>query len=52
MQDLHTLSALDVVYITDIIQLSLNRSTVSAEVKSSFEAYSDQVDFTNTSTLV
>ena len=35
MQDPSVLSALDVVYITDIIQLSLDRPSISAQVRSS-----------------
>ena len=39
IRDPHSLSALDVVYVTNIIQLSLDRTTVSAEVKTIFQSF-------------
>ena len=39
IRDPYSLSALDVVYVTNIIQLSLDRTTVSAEVKKKFQSF-------------
>ena len=39
IRDPHSLSALDVVYVTNIIQMSLDRTTVSAEVKTIFQSF-------------